>query len=80
MLIFGIIVFIVTLLIVYIVTGIALSEFYETKNVSASFWSLILLFTPILNTITLIIVDSESRKNIKEFFSFKKFFKEFEDI
>ena len=77
MLIFGIVLFIIIFVVVYIISGVALSELYQKKNISVSFWSFLLLFTPILNTITLILMDPNSRKSIKEFFSFKKFFREF---
>lgn len=68
--------------IIYLLSLISLSTFYLTESVSVSFWMIITLFIPIVNTILLIFVLFKvyGSEQIKKFFSIKKFLSDINKI
>ena len=60
-------------IVVYIVSIISLAVRYAEKNMNVTFWHILFLVTPIINTI-IVILYKDNWENVKEFFSLKIFF------
>ena len=60
-------------IVVYIVSIISLAVRYAEKNMNVTFWHILCLITPILNTI-IVILYKDNWENVKAFFSLKIFF------
>ena len=60
-------------IVVYIVSIISLAVLYAEKDMNVTFWHILFLATPIINTI-FVILYKDNWENVKKFFSFKIFF------
>lgn len=58
---------------VYIVSVIFLLVLYAEKNMNVTFWHILFLITPIINTI-IVILYRDNWEKVKEFFNLKIFF------
>lgn len=60
-------------IIVYIVSVVSLAVLYGEKDMNVTFWHILFLITPIINTI-IVILYKDNWEKVKEFFSLKIFF------
>ena len=64
------------LIFIYIISVVLLAMTYSKKEMYVTFWSIVFLILPGVNTLFLIL-DKDNWEDIKTFFSLKRFFDDY---
>ena len=64
------------LIFIYIISVVLLAMTYKKKEMYVTFWSILFLVLPGVNTLFLIL-DKDNWEDIKKFFSLKRFFDDY---
>lgn len=66
----------IVLILIYTISIILLAMTYEKKEMYVTFWSIVFLLLPGVNTLFLIL-DKDNWEDVKTFFSLKRFFDDY---